>query len=422
MDFNISVYKERCNSLIELLKKDGNSSGAVLLFSNFEDHTAKYKQESSFRYFTGLNEPASVFMLKLDGTATLYFPETSGERRKWLPCVDETSKPTDFGLGAIKPLGKKIKGFELDPFFAEDEVNNLVKDLDSIIASGGKIFTIYPKATNQFFQQKAYLNHLSTFVPKLKDNVIDVLPLISELRVVKNKAEIECIYSAIEITIMAHASAIEAIEPGKSEADVAGAINYVFTSSKTVAAFPSIVGSGKNSTVLHYGDNDQELKKGSLVVVDIGADYNGYSADITRTYPVSGKFTKRQREIYNIVLEVQQYIASLAKPGIWLKNPGKPDQSLHHLAYKFLEKKGYAKYFPHGLGHYLGMDTHDVGDYSKPLEPGNVFTIEPGIYIPDEEIGVRIEDDYWVVEDGVVCLSENLPKHPDEIEEVLKKV
>lgn len=420
MDFDKSVYKERCKNLIELIKREGHSSGAVLLFSNFEDHTAKYKQESSFSYFTGLKEPASVLLLNLNGDSTLFFPETSGERCKWLPCIDEKSNPKEFGLTSIEPLGKKVKGYELDPFFSAEEVCNLIDKLQKIISDGGKIFVVNPKHTGPFFQQKVYFNNLAEYVPKLLENTVNILPLVASLRCLKSKEEIEFLYKAIEATIMAQAAAAEAIEPGKSEADVNAAIDYVFTASKCTPAFPSIVGAGKNSTVLHYSSNDKEIKKGDLVVVDIGASYKGYSADITRTYPASGKFTDRQREVYNLVLETQQYIASIAKPGMWLKNADKPEQSLHHLAVKFLESKNYAEYFVHGLGHFLGMDTHDVGDYSKPIEVGNVFTIEPGIYIPKESIGVRIEDDYWVVEDGVVCLSEDLPKYPDEIEEIVQ--
>jgi Xaa-Pro aminopeptidase len=155
-------------------------------------------------------------------------------------------------------------------------------------------------------------------------------------------------------------------------------------------------------------------------VVDIGAEANYYCADLTRTYPVSGTFTSRQKEIYNLVLDTQDHIANIAKPGMWLFNKEKPEQSLHHLAYAFLEKKGYAKYFPHGLGHFLGLDVHDVGNRAEPLEEGDVFTIEPGIYIPAEKIGVRIEDDYWMAKDGVVCLSEELPKNADDIERMVQ--
>jgi Xaa-Pro aminopeptidase len=186
-------------------------------------------------------------------------------------------------------------------------------------------------------------------------------------------------------------------------------------------SFPSIVASGKNGTVLHYNQNSGTVKNGDLVVVDIGAELDNYCADLTRTYPVSGTFTKRQKELYNIVLETQEHIASLAKPGMWLKNKDKVDKSLHHLAVKFLANRGYDKYFPHGIGHFLGLDVHDVGDYSVPLHEGDVITIEPGIYIAAENIGIRIEDNYWITKDGAICLSERLPKDADDIEDLMQQ-
>src|SRR6185436_7465046 len=139
-------------------------------------------------------------------------------------------------------------------------------------------------------------------------------------------------------------------------------------------------------------------------------------------YPVSGTFTKRQREVYDLVLETQEYIASIAKPGMWLSNKNKPEQSLNDLAKKYLTERGYGSYFPHGIGHFLGLDVHDVGDYALPLREGDVITIEPGIYIPEENLGIRIEDDYWIVKDGVVCLSEFIPKRAEDIEAVVQQV
>ena len=139
------------------------------------------------------------------------------------------------------------------------------------------------------------------------------------------------------------------------------------------------------------------------------------------TYPVSGKFTKRQRELYDIVLDTQEYIAAIAKPGLWLSNKENPDMSLNHLARKYLNDQGYGEYFPHGIGHFLGIDVHDVGDAAQALQAGDVITIEPGIYIPQEGIGIRIEDDYWIVEDGAVRLSEFIPKKAEEIEQMMQQ-
>jgi Xaa-Pro aminopeptidase len=171
---------------------------------------------------------------------------------------------------------------------------------------------------------------------------------------------------------------------------------------------------------LHSFENTRKFEEGDLVVVDIGAEYGMYSSDITRTYPVSGKFTARQKEVYNIVLETQLYVQSLAKPGIYLNNRENQESSLHHLAVKFLEKHGYEKYFIHGIGHFLGLDVHDVGNHEVPLSIGDVFTIEPGIYISEENLGIRIEDDFVITKNGCACLSENLAKQAHDIECFMK--
>ena len=176
---------------------------------------------------------------------------------------------------------------------------------------------------------------------------------------------------------------------------------------------------GKNATVLHYNLAADRLQQNDLVVVDIGARKNGYCADLTRTYPASGEFTDRQIDVYDIVLATQDYIARKARPGMFLRNADKPELSLHHLAVRFLEQKGYGKYFIHGIGHHLGIDVHDVADATQPLEEGAIFTIEPGIYIPQERLGIRIEDNYLMTARGVDCLSGDLPKTAEDIEELM---
>ena len=205
------------------------------------------------------------------------------------------------------------------------------------------------------------------------------------------------------------------------ECEVQASLEYMMTGAGSRPAFPSIVATGKNATILHYMENNASLQDGQLVVVDIGSVFEGYCSDLTRTYPVSGKFTPRQKELYNLVLDVQKYIADLAKPGMYLRNNNHPDQSLHHLAENYFKKYGYDQYFIHGIGHFLVLDVHDVGAYDQPLQPGDVITIEPGIYLPEESIGVRIEDDYWIVEDGVVCLSEEIPKDADQVESLVRE-
>jgi Xaa-Pro aminopeptidase len=178
------------------------------------------------------------------------------------------------------------------------------------------------------------------------------------------------------------------------------------------SAFPTIVGSGLNSTVLHYKDNNQELVSGDLVCIDSGAFFAGYGADISRTVPVSGKFTKRQKEIYEIVLAAEEAAIRSVKPGVTFSE-------LDAIARKIITKAGYGDYFIHSIGHHLGLETHDDCGPVSPLKKGSVITIEPGIYLPDEAIGVRIEDDILVTAKGRKNLSKSIPKTVSEIEKAM---
>ncbi len=424
MNHDFSMHKLRRDDLRNLIKQEHpNVSGAVFLFAGFEGECAAFQQEPSFFYFTGLKEPGIVVRMDLDGATTLYVPDFGGEREKWMPPqvpFTQENKKT-IGVDEIKKLGQQGRGYQLYPFADAKQYEILTADLQKLVEEGGSIFTLCPSGPCGYVEQRHLLERMKDRISGLPSNMIDISSLVAQMRRRKDVHEIEQLYKAIEVTSMAHEAAAQAISNGVLESEVQASLEYVFIASGSRAAFPSIVASGKNSTVLHYHTNGDQMKDGDLVVIDIGADFGGYSADISRTYPVSGKFTERQKEIYNIVLETQEHIASIAQPGYWIKNPDQPEKSLHHLTVKFLEEKGYAKYFPHGIGHYLGLDTHDVGSYKTPLQEGDVITIEPGIYIPEESIGVRIEDDYWIVKKGAVCLSENLPKKAEDIEKMVQQ-
>jgi Xaa-Pro aminopeptidase len=177
--------------------------------------------------------------------------------------------------------------------------------------------------------------------------------------------------------------------------------------------FPSIVGSGPFSTILHYDKSERRMQAGDLVVVDVGAEYGGYSGDVTRTFPVSGRFSPRQREIYQIVLDAQKAAIAKIKPGVRIND-------VHEAAMNYIRSKGYEKYFIHGTSHHIGLEVHDVGDTFRPLEANMVITVEPGIYLPDEQIGIRIEDDVLVTADGSRVLS-IFPREINEIEALVKR-
>jgi Xaa-Pro aminopeptidase len=198
------------------------------------------------------------------------------------------------------------------------------------------------------------------------------------------------------------------------EYEVEAAVEYEFRRGGAERpGFASIIGSGPFSTVLHYDKSTRRMESGDVVVVDIGAEYSGYSADVTRTYPVSGKFSARQREIYQIVLDAQKAALAHVKPGATLGD-------IHRAAMAHIRSKGYEKNFIHGTSHYIGLEVHDVGSTSRPLEANMVITVEPGIYIPEEQLGIRIEDDVLVTPGGYRLLS-HFPKEISEIETQMQK-
>lgn len=420
-----SVYVERRNELLNRIKKEhpDRQAGCVVLFADFENESRVFRQESSFYYLTGITEPGVVLVLALDGRATLYMPDYAGRREQWTASAAELTQENAerFGFDEIALLGAECKGYQIHPFFSQEQYENVLGYIQKIISADGVIFALNPDNAYEYVQQRCILDRIDGFLGDVKDAVLDISLIIAHMRRIKDRGEIEKLYKAIEITSMAHEATARVVADGIFESEVQASLEYVFTAAGARPSFPSIVATGKHATILHYTVNSGTLKNGDLVVVDIGAEFNYYCADITRTYPVSGSFTDRQREIYDCVLETQEYIASIAKPGYWLSYDEQPDKSLHHLAKKFLEEKGYAQYFPHGIGHFLGLDVHDVGDRSRPLEEGDVITIEPGIYIPEEGIGVRIEDNYWVIKNGVVCLSEGLPKKAEDIEALVQQ-
>lgn len=420
-----SMYSLRRKDLIEAIKTTFPqvSEGIVVLFAAFEQCNERFRQDKTFYYYTGMNEPGTALVIDLKGKSTLYLPNCFEKRAQWmtLPTALTNHDVKALGVDAVELLGDECAGYELNPYFAEHEYAHMIALMKNVIHNNGSLFTTAPNNGHEYLHARFTFDHLQKFIPDVQQSLIDISPLIASSRRRKDVGEIERLYRAIEITELAHESAVQAIKDGSLEAEVQASLEYMMIASHARTSFPSIVASGKNGTVLHYNQNSGSLKNGDLVVVDIGAEFNNYCADLTRTYPVSGTFTKRQKELYNIVLETQTYIASLAKPGMWLKNKDKAEQSLHHLAIKFLAKRGYDKYFPHGIGHFLGLDVHDVGNYDIPLQEGDVITIEPGIYIPAESIGIRIEDNYWITKDGALCLSENLPKEADEIEAIVQQ-
>ncbi|MEJ2339339.1 MAG: Xaa-Pro peptidase family protein [Gemmatimonadales bacterium] len=362
-----------------------------------------FRQDNNFFYLTGLEVPDSWLVMIAAGgelrAQILFIPERKPAEEMWTgpkPSFQEASK-----LSGIVDV-RAVSDFE------ETAVEPLKQDagVEAIYAP------LNPHSRHD--------PHIQTLLFEGRTEVQDLEPALARLRLVKDPFEIEMLRRAIAITDGAHVAALRTARPGMYEYELEAVIEYNFRRGGAErVGFPSIVGAGPNSVVLHYDKSRRRMEEGELVVMDIGAEYSYYSADVTRTIPVSGRFTSRQREIYDLVLGAQEAALTAVKPGNTLMD-------VERAARVYLQEHGAGKcgpkscndQFPHGVSHWLGMDVHDVGDYTVKLEPGMVLTVEPGIYLADESIGIRIEDDVLVTETGYELLS-SAPRDPDEIEALM---
>ncbi len=418
------LFKKRREKLVENIRQENSyqKDGVVVLFAAFEDDRYAFRQDSTFFYFTGVEEPAAVLLLYLDGREILYIPNYGESREKWMITSLGVNKDSakKIGVDEVKNLGQQSRGYSLSPLFLKPLYENLLVDLGSLLSDKNKnIFGLFDLSSNNLTQVIGF-QFLTSNLPGIKKVVCDISSIVYSMRRKKEKAEIDYIQRAIDITCLAYKEIAKNINSGVLEYEIQAQLEYVFAKNKTTPAFPSIVAGGKNATILHYTKKDKKLKDGDLVVVDIGAECRQYAADLTRTFPVGGKFNDRQREVYKVVLETQKFIENLARPGMYLNNPKDQERSLQHIAREFLRKAGYLQYFFHGIGHFLGLDVHDVGNMAKLLECGDLITIEPGVYISEENLGIRIEDDFLITEDGCRCLSKQLPKELEEVEKMMR--
>ena len=259
--------------------------------------------------------------------------------------------------------------------------------------------------------------------------------ILKDLRSIKTAEEIEVVQKAVDITHVTFERLLRFIRPGVMEYEIEAEIYHSFLSQRSAGpAYGSIIASGDRARTLHYVSNNQECKNGELVLMDFGAEYGGYCADLTRTVPVNGKFTKRQKEIYNACLHLHEYAKSILKPGITiLQYTDKVGEEATKVFVKVgllkaadvknedAENKAYRKYLYHGISHHLGIDVHDLGTRTEPVQAGMLFTIEPGIYIEEEQMGVRIENNVWITKSGNKDLFKNIPITTDEIENGMKR-
>ncbi|MEQ5184572.1 MULTISPECIES: Xaa-Pro aminopeptidase [Providencia] len=413
-------------------------ASAAIIFSAPEaqrnaDCEYPYRQHSDFLYLTGFSEPEAVLVLiksdekhshtvlfnrVRDLTAEIWFGRRLGQ----------DAAPEKLGVDKALPFDEIV-----------DQLYQLLNGLDVIYHAQGE----FDYADKLVFGALDVLRRGSRRNLKAPRTVIDWRPMVHEMRLFKSDAEMAVMRKAGEISALAHIRAMETCRPNMYEYQLCGEIEYEFT--RHGARFPSyntIVGSGENACILHYTENECAMKDGDLVLIDAGAELEGYAGDITRTFPVNGKFSKEQREIYDIVLQSINTALELYRPGtsihevtrqiVRIKTEGLVKLGiLQGDVEQLIENKAYHPFFMHGLSHWLGLDVHDVGFYGverdRILEPGMVLTIEPGLYIaPDADvppqyrgIGVRIEDDILITEDGNENLTAMVVKDPDEIEALM---
>jgi Xaa-Pro aminopeptidase len=386
----------------------------------------RFFQNPNFLYLSGCETPGAFLLLNPfapEGARdVLYLPARNPNQEVWTgPQIGPGQEAAAlFGFSQVRASAS----FEADLGTALQAAE--VKDR-LVAKKPVQVYSIVPTGSDsQFTREHALVGRLREVVAgRLGEGteIGDASYAIGELRRTKSRAETALLQRAIDITGLSFADAARSLAPGAYEYELEGAIVGTFLrNGASRAGFPSIVGSGINSTTLHYSRNDKQIDAEDLVVIDIGASFRDYTADITRTFPAAGSFSARQREVYQLVLDAQRNAAEAYKPGMTVMD-------LHRVAVDTMRKSpvrdrngnSLERYFLHGLGHFLGMDVHDVGDYKKPLMVGDVFTIEPGIYIAAEKLGVRIEDDYLVTEHGLEKLSKNIPSTPDEVERMIRE-
>ena len=402
--------------------------GVVLLFAPTEAEGPNaiygYRPDSDFFYLSGWAEPGAALLIAPAVEAKGKDPARAYTEILFLPAHNYAAeKWTGPQLGPENPEATRITGFDhvevLDSM--REEVVRLLPQPRTTI------YTDVPGAgeTSNSRTSLEWLSRANAF--PLGVSYQDVRPLLAGLRTYKDAGEMDRVRKAVNASIAAHFSAMHTLKPGMNEREISALMQYEWGRRGCERpAYAPIVGSGFNSTVLHYSDDSGPIQSGDVVVIDAAGEYSLYASDITRTLPATGKFSARQREIYDIVLGAQRAAIAAFQSGKSYLRRDQPN-SIHNVAYDYINTHGkdlhgepLGKYFIHGLGHYVGLDVHDAGDYDVPLAPGMVFTIEPGIYIPEEKLGVRIEDMYYVDASGkLIELTEELPHTADEVEHAM---
>jgi Xaa-Pro aminopeptidase len=430
--------KEFARRRKELMRLMGSGAVAILPAApvRYRNRDAEYpyRQDSDFLYLTGFPEPEAVAVLipgRPEGEYLLFCRERDPQMETWhgRRAGQDGARET-YGADDSFPIA------DLD-----DILPGLIERCDRIYYTLG----CYPD-----FDQRVigWLNRLREQVrrgARVPGEFVSLDHLLHDMRLFKSRAELEVMREAARISALAHRRAMQVCRPGMTEYQIEAELLHVFRAHGAVPAYHSIVGGGANGCILHYTENSAALGDGDLLLIDAGAEHHGYAADITRTFPVNGRFSAPQRAVYELVLEAQHAAIEQVRPG---KHWNEPHEAavrvlteglvalglLKGTTSKLIEEEEYRRFYMHRTGHWLGMDVHDVGDYKvggewRVLEPGMVMTIEPGLYIAGASkgvakkwwnIGVRIEDDVLVTAKGHEVLTSAVPKAIDEIEELMQ--
>ena len=413
--------ENRRKKVFDLMK----DNSVAILFSGVskvasEDEYLPFTVNKNFFYLTNIKQEHSALMLI----------KSIGERRVYL-FIDPYSELKEKWTGKRLTTDKAMALSDINNVYTTDNFETMLSlALANDNNQYGDIDCLYLDLTSpeQKLKDNFFMNDLSM---KLKlyypeKNIVDIYPLMRDLRMVKSPAEIDNLLKAIDKTNTGIYQLINNLKPGMKEHELADIFEmYGRKKDRSDLAFSTIVASGKNATCLHYPSQDDLVKQDDLILFDLGYAHNGYSADISRTFPVNGKFTGIQKDVYEAVLNCNKAVINYAKPGLKIRD-------LQEFATEFLRKEcirlrlmnendDIRNYYYHNVSHHLGLDTHDISDREKPLENGNVITVEPGLYFAKYGVGVRIEDDVLITNDGAVVLSKNIVKEITDIEMLMMK-
>lgn len=392
--FNADFFITNRQRLIEAIPNTLICIPAHCMLQESADLAYEFRQDSNFWYLTGLQLPDITLLIdSVSGESILLLPTQNDYQKEWDGAVDKKYLTTISGITKFKGANELQKILRL----AQRQKKRI-----------GYLAPLQPRVEPYGFYANPSRRILEEAITKIEKHPVDIRSELARLRQIKQPLEIQAIRQAIEVTGETLEEVKKQISIYTTEKEVENAITAGFFSRNSQGhAYQPIIASGINASIIHYQTNNDRVKNNELLLLDVGAKVDGYAADISRTWSI-GKTTKRQEELYNVILELQDTAFSLLKPGISLKD--------YQLRMEKQAKSAFAKVgvvierYPHGFSHFLGLDVHDAGVYDEPLKEGSVLTVEPGIYIPKERIGIRVEDNVLVTKNGIQNLSESIPK------------